>query len=302
MNIYFDIILSISNNNKYLRTYLRICERAKLRASSKKEVRKLFKYSEAHHVLPISLRLGGSKDKDNIAHLTAKEHFIVHRLLVKFIKSDLHRYKMMNAVSKFMQNGKNQKRILTSRQYEVCRKYASECASYFAKTRQPRTKESIQKGIDTCYERFGAGSSRINIPLNENGRAIIKQKRNDRPTYDTWFINADPNKIRKNHSDWAKENSTFMTNNPSNTEEGKRAISLAKSAGTYITPFGTFDCRYDFDKEPTCKLIDFGVIYYVGLDSTIKTRAINRANLPKDWFGKSWRQVGFDLISKYLTS
>lgn len=38
-------------------------------------------YSEKHHILPKCM--GGSNNKNNIAILTAKEHFICHKLLCK---------------------------------------------------------------------------------------------------------------------------------------------------------------------------------------------------------------------------
>lgn len=38
-------------------------------------------YTEIHHVLPKSM--GGSDDKNNLVSLTAKEHFIIHKLLVE---------------------------------------------------------------------------------------------------------------------------------------------------------------------------------------------------------------------------
>ena len=38
-------------------------------------------YSEIHHIIPKSL--GGKDSKDNLVKLSAKEHFIAHRLLAK---------------------------------------------------------------------------------------------------------------------------------------------------------------------------------------------------------------------------
>ena len=41
-------------------------------------------YCERHHILPHSL--GGTNDKANLVKLTAREHFICHRLLVKMLE------------------------------------------------------------------------------------------------------------------------------------------------------------------------------------------------------------------------
>lgn len=40
-------------------------------------------YGEVHHVIPKSL--GGSNEKSNLIRLTAREHFVAHRLLVKMV-------------------------------------------------------------------------------------------------------------------------------------------------------------------------------------------------------------------------
>jgi hypothetical protein len=252
-------------------------------------------YSEKHHIIPKSL--GGNNSKENLVKLTAREHFVCHRMLV-FMTSGRDRFKMMSAVAKFMQNSKNQKRNLTSKQYEICRKYASECAKEFKKGIK-RKKCSIQKGIQTCFEKYGGGSARVGKKMSFDGKEKISLKRKERNTYEKWFSNANPEKIKQKHSLWAKQNSNFIYNNPSKTEEGKRSISLAKSQNKIQTPFGIFDCKYDFDLHPLCSKIGFENIFYIknSTKNIIKTRAINRANLPKEWKGKTWEEVGFKLLS-----
>jgi hypothetical protein len=55
----------------YEKTYNDIINRAKNR--------ELLSYKEKHHIIPVCL--GGNNDKDNLVYLTAKEHFICHKLL-----------------------------------------------------------------------------------------------------------------------------------------------------------------------------------------------------------------------------
>ena len=55
----------------YQRIYNQIIERAK--------TRQLDCYKEKHHIIPKCM--GGSNDKTNLVNLTAKEHFLCHRLL-----------------------------------------------------------------------------------------------------------------------------------------------------------------------------------------------------------------------------
>ena len=57
----------------YQRIYSQIIERAK--------IRQIQGYKEKHHVIPKCL--GGSNNKKNIVELTAREHFLCHRLLVE---------------------------------------------------------------------------------------------------------------------------------------------------------------------------------------------------------------------------
>lgn len=61
-------------NNKYKVWHDKIIAKAKNRT--------LTGYKEKHHILPRCL--GGKDNKENLAVLTAREHFIVHMLLCKF--------------------------------------------------------------------------------------------------------------------------------------------------------------------------------------------------------------------------
>lgn len=75
--------------NKYSKWYANIIANA--------VSRDLSDYVEKHHIIPKSL--GGSNSKENIASLTAREHFICHWLLTKMVINTDHKYKMWNAFS-----------------------------------------------------------------------------------------------------------------------------------------------------------------------------------------------------------
>jgi hypothetical protein len=77
---------------------------------------------ENHHILPKSL--GGCNDKDNLVLLTPKEHFIAHLLLFKMHEGS-NKAKMAYALFKMCSKNKNQKRSVTSRQYEYAKKQMS---------------------------------------------------------------------------------------------------------------------------------------------------------------------------------
>lgn len=65
--------------NKYLNWYNQLVKKAKVRNLTKETSDC---YVEIHHIIPRSL--GGSNDKENLAVLTAKEHYIAHELLTRF--------------------------------------------------------------------------------------------------------------------------------------------------------------------------------------------------------------------------
>lgn len=76
--------------NKYKRIYDAICERGRQRTP--------VGYTEKHHVIPKSL--GGSRRKDNLLRLTAREHYIAHLCLVRCTSGNDQR-KMICAVHMF---------------------------------------------------------------------------------------------------------------------------------------------------------------------------------------------------------
>lgn len=104
--------------NKYKKTYFRIITNSLLR-----ETPSLI--TEKHHIVPLSLN--GKDTKDNIAILTLKEHFICHRLLIKFTQGK-NKSKMAKALWLMSSQGKYN----TSRKFyfarELYQKYQSEIA------------------------------------------------------------------------------------------------------------------------------------------------------------------------------
>jgi hypothetical protein len=98
-------------NNKYTTWYYAIIESVRHRA--------IDGYSEKHHIIPKSLK--GDDSPANLIRLTAREHFLCHRLLTKMTEGDA-RIKMLHALGKFIQCSDLQQRNFTARQYNVIRK------------------------------------------------------------------------------------------------------------------------------------------------------------------------------------
>ena len=72
-------------------------------------------YTEKHHIIPRCM--GGSDDKENLVDLTAREHFICHRLLVN-IHPDNNKLKFALWAMCNMKSKRQSRYILSSRIYE----------------------------------------------------------------------------------------------------------------------------------------------------------------------------------------
>ena len=96
--------------NKYYKYYFYIIDHAKSRQMLPNTK------IESHHIIPRSL--DGTNDSDNLVKLSAREHFICHRLLPKFTKGKT-RTKMLYAIWRMCHSSKSRKESfkLTARTY-----------------------------------------------------------------------------------------------------------------------------------------------------------------------------------------
>lgn len=102
-------IEDIALDNKYTKWYLSIIDNAKHRASTRDKAKTLLRQVEAHHVLPKAIH----KNND-VVFLSTREHFIVHRLLVKMLTGH-YKHQMQLALTIFIGN-----RDLNSKQIAIC--------------------------------------------------------------------------------------------------------------------------------------------------------------------------------------
>jgi 5-methylcytosine-specific restriction endonuclease McrA len=129
--------------NKYTKWYMNIISNAK------QTVNRLGDYFEKHHIIPKSL--GGSNSKDNLVKLTAREHFIVHLLLLKMLEGDAKR--KMSYAMYFLVKRKDKKHVkITSRTFEFIRLQQSKAVSE-ALTGLKRSKETCEKLSKIAKER-----------------------------------------------------------------------------------------------------------------------------------------------------
>lgn len=130
--------------NKYAGWYFAIVNQAAART--------LDGYAENHHIIPKSM--GGSDSADNIARLTAREHFICHRLLVK------------------MTEGKDKGRMISALHYMIYGQ--AKWHDRYAKL-SSRSFELIR--IDVSKRASELGRLRRGVPLSPQACANIKASR-----------------------------------------------------------------------------------------------------------------------------
>lgn len=167
-------MINIFLPNKYTRWYYAIVNGSKNRIS--------FGYVEKHHIIPKSF--GGSNDVSNIAVLTAREHFICHRLLSKMTegknKRKMH-YALWCLAKLSPANSKHKgDRKITSRTFSIIREDYSKTVSYFLKHRK-QSAEHIEnhaasiRGKSLSEEHKKKLSSAVKgIPFSEERKKNMK--------------------------------------------------------------------------------------------------------------------------------
>lgn len=108
----------------YLNVYNNLINKAK----SEGRIKSWGLYYEWHHIIPKCL--GGNNLKDNLVLLTAREHFIAHKLLAKINKGNSGIvYAVWAMVHKVSNKHYTRNYIVGSREYEYYRKLFAETAS-----------------------------------------------------------------------------------------------------------------------------------------------------------------------------
>lgn len=162
----------------YKRLYFNIIDRSKSEHENRKQNKATGFYYEKHHIIPKCL--GGNNSKDNIALLTAKEHFLCHILLTKIDPKNPSLWYSLWA----MCNKSNKYRNLnvSSRIYEECRLKYSELQTgrsspMKGKTHSEKTKEKIsknRKGIKSWDGLKHSDESKKKMSQSAKNRQISK--------------------------------------------------------------------------------------------------------------------------------
>lgn len=119
----------------YQKIYNQLIENARLKNNSENE------YYEIHHIIPSCV--GGTSESNNLVKLTAREHFVAHKLLCKLYNYRGIRYAYCMMVTTSMNYIKNKEQTSTKRYYRVSSRDYSECVNFLKQDISNRFKGKI---------------------------------------------------------------------------------------------------------------------------------------------------------------
>lgn len=127
---------------------------------------------ETHHIIPKSE--GGSNKKDNLVNLTAREHYVCHRLLAKIYDDG----KMWLALHRMIYGNKCVRSVrISSKMYEVLKKKCAAAKAEINRSWHP-SKETILKRVQSrsWYKHSDETRQKISLKAKGNHRAKGKKK------------------------------------------------------------------------------------------------------------------------------
>jgi len=135
--------------------------------------RKLEGYTECHHIIPRCM--GGTDDPDNLVELTAKEHFIIHKLLYKLHPTNdklFYAYRMMAIMKNSNDNLRSY--YIGSREFALIRERQSILSSECNKNRvlSQETKDRISAATRGKKRRPASQETKHKISMALKGRKL----------------------------------------------------------------------------------------------------------------------------------
>ena len=141
-------------------------------------------YTERHHVVPRCL--GGSNDPENIAVLTAREHFICHRLLVNMTTGKAASKMALAVLAMCRTSGNQQRAAVRAHTYARIREAVSRAATgagnpNYGKTHSAETRKLMSAGVLATRAQNGP------IQLDTKAREKIAASKRGKPR-PKWII------------------------------------------------------------------------------------------------------------------
>jgi hypothetical protein len=187
----------------YEKIYNQLIDKAKLR-KSKRDV-----YYERHHIIPKCM--GGGNDKTNLVKLTAKEHFVAHKLLVEIYPDN---GKLIHAYWRMANNKNEDKReyIVSSREYERLK-------TIHAKQVSINLKGTIKKWKNNQVRSKKIGDFHRNKIISNDTKNLISTGLKE-------YYSNNPNpRIGKSHSEETRKKMSQKLKGRIHSEETKKRIS-----------------------------------------------------------------------------
>lgn len=161
--------------------YKKVYERLILKAKSENRKKNKKIYYEKHHIIPKSL--GGKDTKDNLILLTAKEHYLAHLLLLEQYTGK-EKARLSFGFFMMCQINSNQKRIISSRNFDKAKKIMSRNCSginstFYGKTHSTEVKKILSekmKGDNNPSVKYGVWNKGLDLPsLSEEHKNKISE-------------------------------------------------------------------------------------------------------------------------------
>jgi len=138
--------------------------------------RKLDGYKERHHIVPRCI--GGTDELDNLVELTAREHFVIHRLLCELYPSNdklFYAYRMMAIMKNSKDNLRNY--CVSSREFALIQERQSILLSERNKHRvvSQETKDKISATTRGKKRRPASQETKNKISMALKGRKLSNE-------------------------------------------------------------------------------------------------------------------------------
>jgi hypothetical protein len=210
-------------NNKYTTWYFNLI--------SKAQTRPITGYTEKHHIIPKCL--GGDNSAANIVKLTAREHFVCHRMLTKMVDTSV-KHKLVFAAWQQSRPSKHKDVKITSRTYETLRKQLSE--TYTGRKCKPVSDDTRAKLSAASKGKPKSDTHKANMKSANHARSPeykikLSSALKGKPRSDEHIAN-----IKKSKQDISLETRTKMSESakkrPPVSAESKSKMSASKKGKT----------------------------------------------------------------------